>query len=55
MYNLDYIQNLPWVVFVKNILDDCGLSYLWTTHQMYSVAWVTYTAKRILLDQNTQS
>ena len=54
MYNLAYIQNLPWVVFVKNILDDCGLSYLWTTQQMYSVAWVKHTVKRILLDQNMQ-
>ena len=31
MYVLASRHNLPWVNYVKNILDDCGLSYLWTT------------------------
>ena len=55
VYNLAYTQNFPWVKYIKGILDECGLSYLWTTQQIHSVAWVKNTVKRILLDQNIQA
>ena len=54
-YNLAYTHNFPWVKYIKGIIDECGLSYLWTTQQIHSVAWVKNTVKRILLDQNIQA
>ena len=55
MYNLAYTHYFPWVKYIKSILDECGLSYLWTTQQIHSVAWVKNTVKRIFLDQNIQA
>ena len=40
---MGYTHNFPWVKYIKGILDECGLtclSYLWTTQQIHSVAWV---------------
>ena len=40
----------------KNILDDCGLSYIWNDHtlQHFNVQWLKLTIKQILRDQHQQ-
>jgi hypothetical protein len=31
IYHLVYKKDFQWLRFIKNILNECGLSYLWTT------------------------
>lgn len=44
----------PWVLQVKQILDDCGLSYLWLTQKCNNTNWLKLTVEQRLKDQFTQ-
>ena len=43
-----------WICFVKNILDQCGLSYIWTTQNIPDYLWLKNNVKLILHDQYKQ-
>ncbi len=45
----------PWVLQVKQILDDCGLSYLWLSHECGNTDWLRLTVERMLKDQFVQN
>ena len=40
---------------MKNILDECGLSYIWNTHTFYSTNWLYFSVKHNLIDQFRQT
>lgn len=44
----------PWCESVKNILDDCGLSYIWQENSI-NIPWLKMKVRNILLDQFNQS
>ena len=45
---------VPWLNFVKKILDDCELSYIWTSRSFVSDMRLKLTIKNILHDQFQQ-
>ena len=47
-------NGLPWVKHVENILNHCGLSYVWQNQSFYSIAWLKNTVKCNLIDQFKQ-
>ena len=51
----NYCENIPWVMKVKNILDNSGLSVVWTTQNFTSGNWLYNTLKLNLIDQFKQS
>ena len=44
----------PWVSQVKQILDDCGLSYIWLTQKFSNTDWLKRTVEQRLKDQFLQ-
>ena len=50
------LQNIdsPWMKCIKNILDECGLSYVWLNHSFHNVHWLKTTVYNILYDQFVQ-
>ena len=50
------LQNIdsPWMKCIKNIFDECGLSYVWLNHSFYNVHWLKTTVYNILYDQFVQ-
>jgi sorting nexin-29 len=44
-----------WLSHIKNILDQCGLSYVWATKYFPSDTWLKSTVEQILKDQFLQS
>ena len=44
----------PWVSQVKQILDDCGLSYIWLTQNFSNINWLKRTVEQRLKDQFLQ-
>ena len=54
-----YVNNgidIKWLSCVRNILDECGLSYIWNDHTLhnFNVQWLKLTIKQILSDQLQQ-
>lgn len=46
--------SIPWLNFIKHILNSCGLSYIWDTQQFNNVKWLKVTVERTLKDQFKQ-
>ena len=55
IYALLYKQNSQWVKFVKGILDECGMSYVWQNQSFCNFSWLKNRVFHSLLDQFTQS
>ena len=55
IYALLYKQNSQWVKFVKSILDECGMSYVWQNQSFCNFSWLKNRVFHSLLDQFTQS
>ena len=47
--------NSPWFNYIKKILNDCGLSYIWHNTQPLNVIWLKNKVFHILYDQFKQS
>ena len=43
-----------WLSFVKQTLDECGLSYLWNDQSVVNIPWLNANLKQILTDQFKQ-
>ena len=54
LYHVLRYVNSPWIKYVHNILDECGLSYLWYYHDMMHVEWLKQTVLLTLTDQFKQ-
>ena len=60
LYRIMYVKfqnedfRCPWLKFVKNILDNCGLSNVWYFQGYFDSTWVSNNVKRILCDQFVQ-
>ena len=50
LYN-DGTYEWPWLVFIKKLLDDAGLSYVWYDQREVNVNWLKVTIDRNLKDQ----
>ena len=48
--------DFKWLTCIRNILNDCGLSYIWNDHTLrnFNVQWLNITIKQNLSDQNEQ-
>ena len=44
----------PWLMFVKSVLDQCGLSNVWTDPTAHSIEWIKLKLDRTLKDQFLQ-
>ena len=57
MYHLCNTQNVnfSWLNSVKNILDECGFSYIWETQIFISEVWLKFNIKMRLHDQFQQT
>jgi hypothetical protein len=54
-YALLHKQNSPWMNCVKNVLDECGLSYVWQSQSFNNLTWLKYNVFTTLFNQFTQS
>ena len=60
LYRIMYVKfenedfRCPWLKFVKNIFDNCGLSNVWYFQGYFDSTWVSNNVKRILCDQFIQ-
>ena len=54
LYHVLRNVNSPWIKYVHNILDECGLSYLWYYHDVMHVEWLKQTVLLTLTDQFKQ-
>ena len=54
--NLNYGIDFKWLNFIRNILHDCGLSYIWNEqiYRNFNDKWLNYTVKQTLNDQSLQ-
>lgn len=50
-----YGQNIAWVDYVKSILDNCGMSFVWDTQNVINNNWLHNSVKQKLVDQFMQS
>jgi len=41
-------NNSSWTIFVKKIVDDCGLSYVWITQNFINISWLRNTVFHIV-------
>ena len=58
VYLVNNVYRSPWLAHVKNILDDCGLSYIWNNYfilNTYSRENIVSKVKSCLRDQYIQS
>ena len=63
LYNLllqKFVRDAPkfrWLKFIKDTLDECGLSYIWfnQTLRNFNEKWLNLTIKQILSDQTQQA
>lgn len=46
--------NFKWVECIQNILHECGLSYVWLTHNVENEKWILNVVKQTLIDQFQQ-
>ena len=49
-YVLLHKQKSPWMNCVKNILDECGLSYVWQSQSFNNLTWLKYNVFTTLLN-----
>lgn len=59
LYNLLYMKhingiNFNWITRVKTILEECGMSYIWSSQTFCSKPWLVKSVKQILCDQFLQ-
>jgi len=47
-------NKFKWLQYVRNILNKCGLSYIWNDQWTPGIKWLTDKVKQILMDQYTQ-
>ena len=45
----------PWLMFIKNVLDEVGLSNVWLNHEFPNVTWLCQTVRQRLKDQFLQT
>ena len=50
LYN-EGIYEWPWMVFLRKLLNDSGLSYVWDNHQEVNFSWLKNAVERNLKDQ----
>ena len=61
LYKLGYIHNsenrvkITWIEKVKNILDNCGLSNIWSPQSFPNIKWIKSKVKLTLTDQFKQN
>ena len=53
MYNRNILKT-KWLCNVKNILDECGLSYIWDVSDSIDIKWLVLKVKQMLKDQFMQ-
>ena len=53
--NLVNSMNLPWITSIQNVLDMCGLSYVWNTQTFINKDWIVKAVKLSLKDQFRQN
>jgi hypothetical protein len=53
-YSLTHYNN-TWSNFIKSILNECGLSYIWQSKQSVNVTWLKKLVFKALYDQFIQS
>ena len=46
--------NLPWLKNVHNIINECGLAYIWNTQTFINSDWFISLVKQMLQDQYNQ-
>ena len=46
---------MPWIKYVKQILDNCGFSNIWQTENFMNNEWLKLNVKQRLLDQFIQN
>jgi hypothetical protein len=44
----------PWIICIKSILNECGLSYIWENQTFVNTEWLKIEVSQILRDQSTQ-
>ena len=60
-YKLLYIKNFrnervsPWLSHIRTILNECGISYIWTLQSCISENWLRVVVKNNLIDQFKQN
>lgn len=47
-------SHMIWLSSIKNILDSCGLSYIWDTQNFISPSWLYSSVKQCIIDQFNQ-
>ena len=55
IYRIVNRNTFAWLNFVKSILDECGLSYIWREQTCISATWLKKKVKTILIDQFIQN
>ena len=57
MYSLQTkgVYNFKWVSYIKSILENCGLNYLWNNQTQINIIFLKRHVKQILVDQFFQS
>jgi hypothetical protein len=54
LFILSYGTSIPWLKSAKSILDECGLSYVWTNQYFVSVTLLYNIVKQIVINQFKQ-
>ena len=54
VYYTDYGYESKWLKFIKNILDDCGMSNVWQNQTVFSSLWISKCIEQKLKDQFIQ-
>ena len=54
MHDEDF-YHLPWITYVNNLLNNCGMSFLWNNYQDYDIRWLQLSLERKLLDISLQN
>jgi len=50
-----YALEFTWLKFVQNILNECGIPYIWNTQTFINSNWIVHTVKLSLKDKFKQS
>ena len=50
-----YELEFTWLKFVQNILNECGMPYIWNTQTFINSNWIVNAVKLSLTDQFKQS
>ena len=51
---INYGYNSKWLLFIKRILDNCGMSNVWYFQYTYPANWISNNVEQVLKDQFLQ-